>query len=135
MENKNKSITGGKTIDFRIKQIYEVGVLLELDDDVEVREVYSNDFLQQFIDHINETDDNELKDCGDRFFVQQVLPEYEKSYCHEVGVPVWNDLLNDYDDTSIPEDDYEVYKTGGTVFRVSHSDDGTLSFGKVEDEN
>ena len=103
MKNKNR------IVDFRIKKIFEVEVLLELDDDVEVREVYSKDFPQQFVDHILETDEEEGKgDDGDNWFVQHELPTYEKSYCHELGVPVWEDFSDDFYDTSLTEEQYEV---------------------------
>jgi len=127
MEHKKKTITGGKTIDYRIKKIYEVEVLLELDDDIEVREVYSKDFPQQFVDHILETDEEEGRgDDGDNWFVQHQheLPTYEKSYCHELGVPVWEDFVDDFYDTSIDEEDYEEHKQMGTVFRVSRNESG-----------
>jgi hypothetical protein len=128
MKNKNR------IVDFRIKKIYEVEVLLELDDDVEVREVYSKDFPQQFVDHILETDEEKGRgDDGDNWFVSQELPTYEKSYCHEIGVPVWEDFSDDFYDTSLTEEDFEEHKQRGTVFRVSRSDDG-LSF-SCEKEN
>ena len=58
MENKKR------LVDFRIKKTYEVEVILELDDEVELREVYSKDFPKQFVNYINESDEEQGR--GDR---------------------------------------------------------------------
>jgi len=124
--NERNKMENKKTlVDFRIKKIFEVEVILELDDDVEVREVYSKDFPQQFVDHIHENDEEEGRgDDGDNWFVQHELPTYEKSYCHELGVPVWEDFSDDFYDTSLTEEQYEVHKNSETVFRVSRNETG-----------
>ena len=124
-------------VDFRIKKIYEVEVILELDDEVELREVYSKDFPKQFVNYINESDEEQGRgDEGDNWFVHHQLPTYEKSYCHELGVPVWEDDLDDFFDTSLDEKDYEEHIQTETVFRVSRNEtgDGLTIERKVEDE-
>lgn len=131
MENKKR------LVDFRIKKTYEVEVILELDDEVELREVYSKDFPKQFVNYINESDEEKGRfDEGDNWFVQHELPTYEKSYCHELGVPVWEDELDDFLDTSLDEKDYEEHIQTETVFRVSRDEtgDGLTIERKVEND-